>query len=51
MNMRTILDILLFAAGFGTCWFCKDPVLRFVTGTDTLMKSLEARLAALRGKP
>ena len=29
--MRTILDILLFAAGFGACWFCKEPVLRFVT--------------------
>ncbi|MGY3513129.1 hypothetical protein [Bradyrhizobium lupini] len=49
--MRTILTILLFAAGFGTCWFCKDPVLRFVTGTDSLIKSLEARLAALRGTP
>ena len=49
--MRTILDILLFSAGFGICWFCKDPVLHFVTGTDALIKSLEARLAALRGKP
>ncbi|MCK1387384.1 hypothetical protein [Bradyrhizobium sp. 21] len=49
--MRTILDILLFAAGFGLCWFCKEPVLRFVTGTDALIKSLEARLSALRGKP
>jgi hypothetical protein len=51
MNMRTILDILLFAAGFGACWFCKDPVLQFVTGTDTLITSLEARLSTLRDKP
>jgi hypothetical protein len=50
MNMRTMLDIILFAAGFGACWFCKDPVLRFVTGTDTLIRSLEARLAVLRAK-
>jgi hypothetical protein len=50
MNMRTIPDILLFAAGFAACWFCKDPVLRLVTGTETLIKSLEAKLAVLRGK-
>jgi hypothetical protein len=50
MNMRTMLDIFLFAAGFAGCWFCKDPVLRFMTGTDALVKSLEARLAVLRAK-
>ncbi|SEM31682.1 hypothetical protein SAMN05443254_101744 [Bradyrhizobium sp. OK095] len=48
--MRTFLDIIVFAAGSGACWFCKDPVLRFVTGTDTLIRSLEARLAVLRAK-
>ncbi|WP_265440893.1 hypothetical protein [Bradyrhizobium sp. SEMIA] len=48
--MWTILDIILFAAGFAACWFCKDPVLRFVTGTDALIKSLEVKLAALRAK-
>ncbi|MFK4534094.1 hypothetical protein [Bradyrhizobium ottawaense] len=48
--MRTMLDIILFSAGFGVCWYCKDPVLRLVTGIDTLIKSLEARLAVLRGK-
>lgn len=50
MTMQTILDIILFAAGFAICWFCKDPVLRIVTGTDALIKSLEARLAILRAK-
>lgn len=48
--MRTMLDIILFAAGFTTSWFCKDRILRLVTGTDALIKSLEARLATLRGK-
>jgi len=48
--MWTVLDIMLFAAGFATSWVCKDPVVRLVTGTDALIKSLEARLATLRGK-
>ncbi|EJN13414.1 hypothetical protein PMI42_03270 [Bradyrhizobium sp. YR681] len=48
--MQTILDVILFTAGFAACWFCKDPVLRFVTGTEALIKSLEARLAVLRAK-
>jgi hypothetical protein len=50
MNMHTILYITLFAAGFAACWFCKDPALRLVTGTDALIKSLETKLAALRAK-
>ncbi|MBR0780468.1 hypothetical protein [Bradyrhizobium iriomotense] len=48
--MWTIFDIILFAAGFAMCWFCKDTILRSVTGTDTLIKSLELKLAALRTK-
>jgi hypothetical protein len=50
MNMDTIVDIIFFTAGFAGCWFCKDRVLRAVTGTDSLIKALEARLAALRSK-
>ena len=49
--MRTMLDIILFAAGFATCWFCKDPIVRLVTGTEALITSLEVKLAALRAKP
>jgi len=48
--MRTMLHIILFAAGFGVCWYCKDPMIRLVTRIDALIKSLEARLAVLRGK-
>lgn len=48
--MRTILDVFLFAAGFAACWFCRDPLLRLVSGTQVLIKSLVVRLAALRDK-
>lgn len=46
--MWTIIDIALYAAGFATCRFCKDPVLAFGSGTDAPIKSLEFKLAALR---
>lgn len=48
--MRAILDILVFAAGFVACWFCRDPLLGLVSGAKALIKSLEARLAVLRRK-
>lgn len=46
--MWTIIDIAIYAAGFATCWFCKDPILGLVSSTDTLIKSLEVKLAAMR---
>lgn len=46
--MRTIFDTVVFAAGFGACWLCKDALLRFVTGTEAQVKSLESKLAVLR---
>ncbi|QPF93791.1 hypothetical protein [Bradyrhizobium commune] len=49
--MWTVFDVIVFAAGFGASWLCKDALLRFVTGTDALIKSLEAKLAMLRAKP
>lgn len=49
--MQTIFDVIVFAAGFGACWLCKDALLRFMTGTDALIKLLEAKLAVLRAKP
>jgi hypothetical protein len=48
MNMQTIFDVAIFAAGFGACWLCKDTLLRFVTGTEVQVRSLEAKLAVLR---
>lgn len=46
--MQTIFDVIIFAAGFGACWACKDTMRRFVTGTEAQVKSLETRLASLR---
>lgn len=46
--MWTIFDVIVFAAGFGACWLCKDALLRFVTGTEAQVESLETRLAVLR---
>lgn len=46
--MQIIFDVTIFAAGFGACWACKDTMLRFVTGTETQVKSPEAKLALLR---
>jgi hypothetical protein len=48
--MRTFLDTLIFAAGFGMCWFAKDAILRIVTGTESLVRSLEAKVVLLKGK-
>lgn len=46
--MQTIFDVTVFVAGFGACWLCKDTLLRFVTGAEAQVKSLETKLAALR---
>lgn len=46
--MQTIFDVIVFAAGFGACWLCKDVLLRFATGTEAQVKSLETKLAVLR---
>ncbi|MBR0846623.1 hypothetical protein JQ543_02620 [Bradyrhizobium diazoefficiens] len=48
--MRTIFDIIIFVAGFGACWLCKDAVVRLAMGTESLINSLEAKLAVLRGE-
>jgi len=46
--MHTIFDVVVFVAGFVACWFCKDALLRFVTGAEVQVKSLETKLAVLR---
>jgi hypothetical protein len=46
--MQTVFDVIVFAAGFGACWLWKDALLRFVTGTEAQVKSLETKLAMLR---
>jgi hypothetical protein len=46
--MWTMFDILAFAAGFAACWFSKDKLTLLVTGTETFIKTLEAKAAALK---
>jgi hypothetical protein len=46
--MWTMFDVLIFIAGFTACWFSKDKIAQLVTGTDAFVKSLEAKVAALK---
>lgn len=46
--MWTLFDISLVAAGFAACWFSKDKIIQFVTGSEAFAKALEAKVAALR---
>ena len=48
--MRTLFDVIIFAAGFGACWFSKDSVVRLATGSEAFIRSLEAMIAELKGK-
>jgi hypothetical protein len=47
-GLTTFGDVLVFAAGFAVCWFFKDPVTKMITGTENFVKSLEAKIAALK---
>jgi hypothetical protein len=46
--MWTVFDIALFAAGFSACWFVKDRISQFFSGTDAYVRALEAKAAALK---
>lgn len=46
--MWTFFDVLVFGTGFAACWFSKDRITRLVMGTESFVRSLEARAAALR---
>jgi hypothetical protein len=46
--MWNIFDVIVFAAGFSACWFAKDKINQFVSGTDAFVKALEAKAAALK---
>jgi hypothetical protein len=46
--MWTLVDVTVFVGGFALCWFSKDQITRFVTGTDVFIKALEAKAAALK---
>jgi len=46
--MSLFLVCLSFAAGFAGCWFAKDRITVFVTGTEAFVRSTETRLARLK---
>jgi hypothetical protein len=46
--MWTLFDVAAFAAGFVACWFAKDKITQTVSGTEALVKALEAKAAALK---
>lgn len=46
--MWTFFDLVMFAAGFAACWFCKDRIAQAITGTEAYAKALESKAAALR---
>lgn len=46
--MWTLFDIAAFAGGFVACWFVKDKIVQAVSGTEALVKALEAKAAALK---
>ena len=46
--MWTIFDIVTFGAGFAACWFAKDKIIQIVSGTESYVRALEAKAAALK---
>jgi hypothetical protein len=46
--MWTVFDIAIFAAGFSVCWFTRDRISQFFSGTDAYVKALEAKVAGLK---
>ena len=46
--MWTLLDLVMFAAGFAACWFSKDRIAQAITGAEAYAKALETKAAALR---
>jgi hypothetical protein len=46
--MWIVFDIVVFAGGFTSCWYLKDGIIQSIRGSEALVKSLEAKLAALK---
>jgi hypothetical protein len=46
--MTMTLLIASISATFALCWFAKDKITVLVTGTESLIKALEAKAAALK---
>jgi hypothetical protein len=48
MTMTLFIASTAFAGGFAACWFAKDKITVLVTGTENVIKALEAKTAALK---
>jgi hypothetical protein len=48
MTMTLLIISVAAAGGFALCWFAKDKITVFVTGTQSFIKALEAKAAALK---
>jgi hypothetical protein len=48
MTMTLFIVSIAAAAGFTLCWFAKDKITLAVTGTESFIKALEAKITALK---
>lgn len=39
---------VLFAGGYAACWFTKDYFAKWIMGAEAFVKSLEAKVTALK---
>ncbi len=46
--MTLLIASVSAASGFALCWFAKDKITVFVTGTEAFVKILDAKAAALK---
>jgi len=48
MTMTLFIAFIAATAGFALCWFAKDRITVLFTGTESFIKTLEAKAAALK---
>jgi hypothetical protein len=48
MTMTLFVAFIAAVAGFALCWFAKDEITILFTGTESFIKTLEAKAAALK---
>lgn len=46
--MTFFIASIAAAAGFAVCWLAKDRITVLVTGTESFIRALEAKAAALK---
>jgi hypothetical protein len=48
MTMTLFIVSISAASGFALCWFAKDTITVLVRGTESFIRTLEAKAAALK---